>query len=553
MSKRLRGILDNLLGRQREAALSEIVGDRELLDRFVATRDEAAFELLIWRHGAMVLGVCRRAIRDHQLAEDAFQAVFIVLARKARSIRGGNVAGWLFRVSRRVAARAVRRRSALELPPNLTSKPADAALEQQELTEVLDAEVVRLPDRLRRAVILCYLGGQTAEDAARELGCPRGTVLSRLATARKRLAMRLTRRGLALPTAGLAFSIATTERLVSQTIATIQLPFNRLAPAGPAQLAESVVRTMMTTKLLMAGCAALLATGLTFGVGWMATGSAASDPAKASANPRPQENVAPVPVRQEAQPKSPKPLDRAERLKMLREQSERMHVEVRMLEDRLTTLSRTEVDLIDPAALQAELLATDKAILLAEKEQHSLQRSLEAGKKQSEEAPKKPIDERSLVKEINADPTVYRALNILHTAEQTLVNLRSKATEESTVVLAAKKEVAAAEAALKTAREDARPRVERNLRAHMAEYWSTQIPSRKEQLETKQSELKDLWELRKQLAARIAERRQVSQQQQAINDELSVLRELRLECAAHADHRRTGSGTTSHRGTESQR
>ena len=250
MSKRLRGILDNLLGRQCEAALSEIVGDRELLDRFVATRDEAAFELLIWRHGAMVLGVCRRAIRDHQLAEDAFQAVFIVLARKARSIRGGNVAGWLFRVARRVAARAVRRRSALELPPNLTSKPADAALEQQELTEVLDAEVVRLPDRLRRAVILCYLGGQTAEDAARELGCPRGTVLSRLATARKRLAMRLTRRGLALPTAGLAFSIATTERLVSQTIATIQLPFNRLAPAGPAQLAESVVRTMMTTKLL---------------------------------------------------------------------------------------------------------------------------------------------------------------------------------------------------------------------------------------------------------------------------------------------------------------
>ena len=144
MSKRLRGILDNLLGRQREAALSEIVGDRELLDRFVATRDEAAFELLIWRHGAMVLGVSRRAIRDHQLAEDAFQAVF-TSARKARSIRGGNVAGWLFRIARRVAARAVRRRSALELPPNLTSKPADAPLEQQELTEVLDAEVAQPP------------------------------------------------------------------------------------------------------------------------------------------------------------------------------------------------------------------------------------------------------------------------------------------------------------------------------------------------------------------------------------------------------------------------
>src|SRR5689334_8878023 len=100
VSKRLQGILDNLLGRHREAALSEVVGDRELLDRFIASRDEAAFELLVWRHGSMVLGICRRAIRDLQLAEDAFQAVFIVLARKARSIRGGNVAGWLFRVAR---------------------------------------------------------------------------------------------------------------------------------------------------------------------------------------------------------------------------------------------------------------------------------------------------------------------------------------------------------------------------------------------------------------------------------------------------------------------
>lgn len=298
--------------------------DQALLERFVACGDPEAFAGLVDRHGAMVWGICRRVLWQPQDAEDALQAVFIVLARKARSIRGGNVAGWLFRVARRVAARAVRRRPAVELPTDVASKAAASRAEQQELTEVLDAEVARLPDRLRRAVILCYLGGQTAEDAARELGCPRGTVLSRLATARKRLVERLSRRGLALPAAGMTFSIATSERLVSQTIATIQIPFNRLAPSRPAQLAEGAVRTMTTTKLLAASCLALIASGLTFGVGWMATGTAASDPAVAAAKPQTQQDAAPIPARQDAQPKAPKLPDRAERLKMLREQSDRI-------------------------------------------------------------------------------------------------------------------------------------------------------------------------------------------------------------------------------------
>jgi RNA polymerase sigma factor (sigma-70 family) len=544
VSKRLRGILDNLLGRHREAALSEVVGDRELLDRFIASRDEAAFELLVWRHGAMVLGICRRAIHDHQLAEDAFQAVFIVLARKAGSIRGGNIAGWLFRVARRVAARAVRRRPLMELPADLTSKSAAPRVEQQELTEVLDAEVARLPDRLRRAVILCYLGGQTAEDAARELGCPRGTVLSRLATARKRLARRLTRRGLALPAAWLAFSIATTERLVSQTIATIQIPFNRLAPSGPAQLAESVVRTMTTTKLMMAACAALLATGLTFGVGWMATGTAATDPAVAAAKPPTQEDATPIQARPNAQSKAPKPPDRAERLKMLREQSERIQLEVRMLEDRLSKLSRVEVDLIDPVALQAELLATDRQILLLEKQQRSWERSLEAVKKQAEDASKKPLDERLLAKIISSYVTVSKALAAFQTAELNLANLKSKAKPESAVVIAAMKEVTEADTVLKTVREETRPKAERALREEMARGWAESVGTSKRELESRQSQLKDLWESRKQLAARIVERKHVSEKQQAIKDELSVLR-IAARCSSHADHRRTGFGAFS--------
>src|SRR5262245_7789050 len=172
----------------------------------------------------MVLGVCHRAIRDEQLAEDAFQAVFLVLARKAGAIQSRNVAGWLFKVARRVAGRALRNRPVvhpvIETPVELPIPP----VESQELTELLDAEVARLPERLRRPVLLCYLGSHTTEDAARELGCPRGTILSRLATARKRLAERLTRRGVTLPAASVAALELATGRLVSQTLATVRNP-----------------------------------------------------------------------------------------------------------------------------------------------------------------------------------------------------------------------------------------------------------------------------------------------------------------------------------------
>ena len=438
-------------------------GERfRLLQRFIATRDEAAFELLLWRHGEMVLGVCRRAVRDAQLAEDAFQAVFLVLARKAGSIHGGNVAGWLFRVARRVAARAMRQRPMAELPSNQTTSPQPSVVEQDELTAILDAEVARLPDRLRRAVILCYLGGRTTGDAARELGCPRGTVLSRLATARKRLAERLTRRGVALPAAGVALSASTTERLVSQTIATIQVPFNRLAPTGSALLAESVVRAMTTTKLTVLGCAALLATGVIFGAGWMATGSAATQPASASANPQSRDDAASAPARPETQQKTPKPTDRTERLEKLREQSARIEREIRELQERHSKLSQMEVDLIDLSALQAELLSTDKKILALEKLQILSERNLVVAKKEAEGVPKTPVDEGSVVQSINSDPTVSQASAALQTAELTLARLKSIAKDDSATVLTAKKEVAKAMTGLQSAREAARPRVERD-------------------------------------------------------------------------------------------
>jgi len=287
---RVRGFLERLLGRRLDAAAVDGVADSELLRRFVTSRDEAAFELLVWRHGMMVLGLCRRAVRDEQLAEDAFQAVFLVLARKAGAIRGGNVGGWLFRVARRVAARASRTRLSVRPAPELPAEPQSSPAECQELAEILDSEVARLPERLRRAVILCYLGGRSTDHAARELGCPRGTVLSRLAAARKRLADRLTRRGVTLPAVLPVLGATLRGELVSATVAGVPRFLSGGARAGNAAiLAEGVIRTMTRIKLVTVFGIVFLVTGLASGVGWVAAQTESKTAGAGAAQPLPQQ------------------------------------------------------------------------------------------------------------------------------------------------------------------------------------------------------------------------------------------------------------------------
>src|SRR5262249_8232700 len=164
------------------------VPDKMLLDRFVASRDENAFAALLQRHGPMVLGVCRRLLGKAHDAEDAFQAAFLVLARQAGRIsRKESVGSWLYGVAYRVSLRARRtmsqrqRHEALHAADRGTVDPGPAAAADGELSLIVDEELHRLPERFRAPLVLCYLAGKSNEEAARELGCPPGTLFSRLA------------------------------------------------------------------------------------------------------------------------------------------------------------------------------------------------------------------------------------------------------------------------------------------------------------------------------------------------------------------------------------
>lgn len=181
-------------------AAAEGVSDAQLLQRFVQQRDQQAFELLVWRHGLMVLNVCRRVLHHEHDAEDVFQATFLTLARKANTIgKRESLGSWLYKVAYRIALRAkntipLRSLSAEPLPDPSNREPIDDLL-WREFAAAVDEEIHRLPEKYRAALVLCHLEGQTIESAARGLACPPATVGTWLARARTLLRRRLTRRG----------------------------------------------------------------------------------------------------------------------------------------------------------------------------------------------------------------------------------------------------------------------------------------------------------------------------------------------------------------------
>jgi RNA polymerase sigma factor (sigma-70 family) len=315
------------------------LSDGELLERFLACRDdggERAFESLVTRHGPMVLGICRHFLDDPSDVHDAFQAVFLVLARRAGAIRKTeSVGSWLYGVTVRVAARAragaIRRRvrerrvltaaSAAALAGGSPEASPGTPVENDDGAAVVHEEVIRLPEPFRTPIVLCYFEGLTHDEAAARLSWPVGTVRSRLARARDRLRTRLTRRGVTVPStigpmagwliagqspsaASAAIRAATALPLPVHVPTSLAHAAVRLTAGQPAAvgswssasmaLADGVLRTMMLKKLTVVGCVILsLGVGTGTGVVMIRRAGAQDSSTATAAATKPAANPAP--------------------------------------------------------------------------------------------------------------------------------------------------------------------------------------------------------------------------------------------------------------------
>ena len=256
------------------------LGDGLLLEAFLSRRDQAAFSDLVSRHGPMVLGVCKRILAHAQDAEDAFQAVFIVLARKAESIRPPDKVGnWLYGVSVRVALKArgrrsnVREKQAAEMP-SIVAQPIPP---WSDLRPILDEEIERLPTKYREAVVLCELEGKGRKEAAQFLDIAEGTLSSRLASARKMLAKRLSARGVTLTSAATVSLLAENSGIAAVPM-TLAIQTWKLATLSAAEflaavsprisdLAQGVIVAMFLSKM-KAVAVVVVALGLVAFGGW---------------------------------------------------------------------------------------------------------------------------------------------------------------------------------------------------------------------------------------------------------------------------------------------
>ena len=274
-------------------AATDTASDADLLDRFVTDRDGPAFAALVRRHGPMVLAVCRRVLRHRQDAEDAFQATFLVLARRAETIKLRSPLGsWLYGVAYRTALSA---RRAASVRRERESRAAEMKTGElipdnglaAELREALDRELAALPDAYRAAVVVCDLEGLHRRDAAVRLGWTEGTLSSRLARARALLARRLARYGLAVPAAGLAAvagPVAVANTLAEPTVrlGTLAAVGEAVVAAPVAALMEGTMRTMLLLKFKALTAAAVVgcAVAVTAFAGWRADAAGPADPAQ---------------------------------------------------------------------------------------------------------------------------------------------------------------------------------------------------------------------------------------------------------------------------------
>jgi RNA polymerase sigma factor (sigma-70 family) len=256
------------LGRLLRVIRSQAEGktDGQLLEQFLLQRDETAFTTLVQRHGPMVLGVCRRILENATDAEDAFQATFLVLVRKASSLTGYSVlGGFLHEVARRTALKARSNLARRRVKEQAMARPeAQGEAARDDWLPLLDEELDRLPEKYRLPLVLCDLEGRTRQEAAEQLGWPEGTVAGRLARARELLARKLSRHGRAVSAGSLAAVLAPNvapacvpPALVESTVKAATLMAGGQAAAvgvisaEVAWLTEGVVNAMLVSKLKM--------------------------------------------------------------------------------------------------------------------------------------------------------------------------------------------------------------------------------------------------------------------------------------------------------------
>ncbi|MGH7169830.1 MAG: sigma-70 family RNA polymerase sigma factor, partial [Gemmataceae bacterium] len=292
-------VLQHLHRLAREEQASKL-SDQECLERFVAQRDEDAFAVLVRRHGPMVRGVCRRLLHHRQDAEDAFQATFLVLARKAGSVRWiGSIGPWLYQVAYRLASKArvdaARRR---EHERQAAAEPLAPAADPswREVCAALDEELQALAEKYRAPLVLCYLEGQTRDEAAERLGWSLGTLKRRLQQGRELLRVRLTRRGVTLPAALLSAGLTGNEAgaalssLAARSLAQAATAFaSGGAISGPhlqaIPLAEGMLQ-MMSTKMVKVLAVLVLTLSAATGAGlWTCRMLVAEPPQQQPASP----------------------------------------------------------------------------------------------------------------------------------------------------------------------------------------------------------------------------------------------------------------------------
>jgi RNA polymerase sigma factor (sigma-70 family) len=397
--------------------------DAQLLTRFVAERDEGAFAALVDRHGPLVLGVCRRVLRDHHDAEDAFQATFLALARKAPSLRRREaVAGWLYEVAYcaaveagRARARRGRERQVGDMP-----HPEVQPTEPPDWRPVLDRELAGLPQKYRSAIVLCDLEGLSRREAARQLGLAEGTLSSRLATGRRVLAGRLTRRGVAFSGGALAAALseaAASARVPAALVwSTAKAAAGGLAASTPAAaLMEGVVKAMLMAKLkVVLGVALVVGAVGAGGLGYRA-GAARAAP---SAGPRSELEELHVGSFLDFSPKPQPPVIKTgtvqERLLTLQLEEKRLLLrygpnnravrdvqeEMKRLRAMIPPSRKTKVSEVTRALVRLKVRLLRKELEQAESAVRSLGKLLKEGKEEAKAAARFAVQDQSYQQEI---------------------------------------------------------------------------------------------------------------------------------------------------------